>query len=93
MLNQLAAAPLRARPVRSPQDLPADWQCPVCGAEKRLFQSRAKELAGFAENQVRTIVFFQGAKEVLVCCLDSLNRRPWRQARSSARHLSRRGAI
>lgn len=33
------------------QNLPDDWQCPVCGAEKRLFQSRAKELAGFAENQ------------------------------------------
>jgi rubredoxin len=34
-----------------PQDLPGDWQCPVCGAEKKLFQSRQLEVAGFAENQ------------------------------------------
>ncbi|GAB4816298.1 hypothetical protein N2152v2_003344 [Parachlorella kessleri] len=33
------------------EDLPGDWQCPTCGAGKGLFQSRAKELAGFAENQ------------------------------------------
>ncbi len=33
------------------QDLPNDWQCPICGAEKRAFQSKAREIAGFAENQ------------------------------------------
>jgi len=33
------------------QDLPADWQCPVCGAEKSLFQVKQLEVAGFAENQ------------------------------------------
>lgn len=33
------------------QDLPEDWNCPVCGAEKKMFQSRQKEIAGFAENQ------------------------------------------
>ncbi len=33
------------------QKLPEDWQCPVCGAEKRLFQSKQVEVAGFAENQ------------------------------------------
>lgn len=33
------------------QKLPEDWQCPVCGAEKRLFESKQKEVAGFAENQ------------------------------------------
>lgn len=33
------------------QKLPDDWQCPVCGAEKTLFQSKQMEVAGFAENQ------------------------------------------
>ena len=33
------------------QDLPEDWQCPVCGADRVTFQSRSKTLAGFAENQ------------------------------------------
>lgn len=33
------------------QDLPDDWNCPICGAEKRTFQSKAREIAGFAENQ------------------------------------------
>jgi rubredoxin len=33
------------------QDLPRDWQCPICGAEKAAFQSKAREIAGFAENQ------------------------------------------
>lgn len=33
------------------QDLPADWQCPVCGAERTLFVSKSKEVAGFAANQ------------------------------------------
>ena len=33
------------------QKLPADWNCPVCGAEKSMFQSKQKEIAGFAENQ------------------------------------------
>jgi len=32
-------------------DLPEDWGCPVCGAGKSAFRSRAKEIAGFAENQ------------------------------------------
>ncbi len=32
-------------------DLPADWNCPVCGAEKSMFVSNQKEIAGFAENQ------------------------------------------
>lgn len=31
--------------------LPDDWNCPVCGAEKGLFQSKQREVAGFAENQ------------------------------------------
>lgn len=34
------------------QNLPEDWQCPVCGAEKRVFSSLSKTVAGFAENQV-----------------------------------------
>ena len=33
------------------QGLPEDWNCPICGAEKDKFQSKAKEIAGFAENQ------------------------------------------
>lgn len=32
-------------------DLPADWRCPVCGAEKALFVSRSKVVAGFSQNQ------------------------------------------
>lgn len=32
-------------------DLPNDWNCPVCGAEKKMFESTQKEIAGFAENQ------------------------------------------
>lgn len=31
--------------------LPDDWNCPVCGAEKSMFESKQKEIAGFAENQ------------------------------------------
>lgn len=31
--------------------LPDDWQCPVCSADKSLFQSKQREVAGFAENQ------------------------------------------
>ena len=33
------------------QDLPGDWVCPVCGADKKLFELKQKEVAGFAENQ------------------------------------------
>jgi rubredoxin len=32
-------------------DLPEDWGCPVCGAGKAAFRSRAKEIAGFEQNQ------------------------------------------
>jgi rubredoxin len=33
------------------QKLPDDWQCPTCGADKKLFESRQRQVAGFAENQ------------------------------------------
>ena len=33
------------------QELPQDWQCPVCGAEKNTFRSQSKTIAGFASNQ------------------------------------------
>lgn len=33
------------------QNLPDDWNCPVCGSEKSMFISKQKEIAGFAENQ------------------------------------------
>ena len=38
-------------PCRCLQNLPNDWQCPICGAEAKTFQSRARVIAGFAENQ------------------------------------------
>jgi hypothetical protein len=31
--------------------LPDDWTCPVCGTEKQFFQSKAKRVAGFEQNQ------------------------------------------
>ncbi len=33
------------------QELPDDYVCPVCGAAKAQFESDARVLAGFAENQ------------------------------------------
>lgn len=33
------------------QDLPGDWQCPVCGAPKKTFQTKEVTVAGFAQNQ------------------------------------------
>lgn len=33
------------------QQLPDDWQCPTCGAEKRVFVTKQRQVAGFAENQ------------------------------------------
>ncbi|RMZ52769.1 hypothetical protein APUTEX25_000888, partial [Auxenochlorella protothecoides] len=33
------------------QNLPDDWQCPVCGGQKDIFITKQKEVAGFAENQ------------------------------------------
>jgi hypothetical protein len=33
------------------QNVPSDWLCPVCGAEKSTFSSRQIQVAGFAENQ------------------------------------------
>jgi Rubredoxin len=33
------------------QELPADWQCPVCGAPKNTFQTKEVTVAGFAQNQ------------------------------------------
>lgn len=33
------------------QDLPDDYNCPICGAPKDKFESRVKVVAGFAENQ------------------------------------------
>jgi len=32
-------------------NLPEDWQCPVCGAEKRMFVRKELQVAGFAANQ------------------------------------------
>jgi Rubredoxin len=33
------------------QELPGDWQCPVCGAPKNTFQTKEVTVAGFAQNQ------------------------------------------
>lgn len=33
------------------QELPGEWMCPVCGADKRTFQVQETEIAGFAANQ------------------------------------------
>ena len=51
------------------QDLPGDWQCPICGAEKRTFENRAKEIAGFEENQgygFGTNTMTSGQKSLLI---------------------------
>ena len=33
------------------QNLPEDWRCPTCGAEKSLFVLKATKVAGFSQNQ------------------------------------------
>ena len=33
------------------KDLPNDWRCPTCGAEKAKFKSLGKRVAGFEQNQ------------------------------------------
>jgi rubredoxin len=33
------------------KDLPSDWRCPTCGAEKSKFKSLGKQVAGFEQNQ------------------------------------------
>ena len=35
----------------NPQELPAEYVCPVCGAPKDKFEASVKVVAGFAENQ------------------------------------------
>jgi rubredoxin len=53
----------------SPQDLPKDWQCPICGADKRTFENRAREIAGFEENQgygFGTNTMTSGQKSLLI---------------------------
>lgn len=67
------------------QNLPADWQCPTCGAEKKLFVSKQRQLAGFAENQVRL-----GGWRSEACCLPRLR---CACLPSSGRPLKRRGLL
>ncbi|KAK3282850.1 hypothetical protein CYMTET_9431, partial [Cymbomonas tetramitiformis] len=33
------------------KDLPEDWRCPVCSADKNQFLSKSKVVAGFEQNQ------------------------------------------
>lgn len=33
------------------KNLPSDWRCPTCGAEKTTFKNMGKQVAGFEQNQ------------------------------------------
>lgn len=51
------------------ENLPADWNCPICGAPREKFNSRAFEVAGFAENQkygLGTNSMTSGQKSILI---------------------------
>eukprot|EP00238_Polyblepharides_amylifera_P000958 CAMPEP_0196570616 /NCGR_PEP_ID=MMETSP1081-20130531/752_1 /TAXON_ID=36882 /ORGANISM="Pyramimonas amylifera, Strain CCMP720" /LENGTH=192 /DNA_ID=CAMNT_0041887157 /DNA_START=112 /DNA_END=690 /DNA_ORIENTATION=+ len=51
------------------KSVPEDYQCPVCGAEKNLFSSKSKTIAGFAENQgygLGTNGMTSGQKSILI---------------------------
>ena len=51
------------------QNLPEDWSCPICGAPKTNFQTKAREIAGFAENQrygLGTNSMTSGQKSLLI---------------------------
>eukprot|EP00217_Crustomastix_stigmatica_P009503 CAMPEP_0183803558 /NCGR_PEP_ID=MMETSP0803_2-20130417/33298_1 /TAXON_ID=195967 /ORGANISM="Crustomastix stigmata, Strain CCMP3273" /LENGTH=178 /DNA_ID=CAMNT_0026048299 /DNA_START=19 /DNA_END=555 /DNA_ORIENTATION=+ len=50
-------------------ELPEDWCCPSCGAEKQFFRSRETQVAGFAANQgygFGTNSLEEGQKSVLI---------------------------
>jgi hypothetical protein len=51
------------------QELPEDWNCPICGAGKLTFKTKAREIAGFAENQkygIGTNSMTSGQKSLLI---------------------------
>ena len=51
------------------RDLPDDWRCPTCGAEKSKFKNMGKEVAGFEQNQgygLGTNSMTGGEKSVLI---------------------------
>ena len=51
------------------KDLPDDWRCPTCGAEKSKFKNMGKEVAGFEQNQgygLGTNSMTGGEKSVLI---------------------------
>jgi transcription elongation factor Elf1 len=51
------------------QELPKDWQCPVCGADRVTFQVQETEVAGFAANQgygLGTNAMTEGQKSGLI---------------------------
>ena len=51
------------------QNLPEDWQCPTCGAQKKLFVLTQLQVAGFAENQgygLGTNAMTEGQKSGLI---------------------------
>lgn len=51
------------------QDLPEDWSCPICGAQTSNFRTKAREIAGFAENQrygLGTNSMTSGQKSLLI---------------------------
>ena len=51
------------------KDLPDDWRCPTCGAEKVKFKSLGKQVAGFEQNQgygLGTNAMTEGEKSQLI---------------------------
>ena len=42
------------------QDLPGDWQCPVCGADKKTFQTRAVTVAGASNHRFQSSMMTVG---------------------------------
>ena len=51
------------------KDLPDDWRCPTCGAEKLKFKSLGKQVAGFEQNQgygLGTNAMTEGEKSQLI---------------------------
>jgi len=51
------------------KDLPDDWRCPTCGADKTKFKSLGKQVAGFEQNQgygLGTNAMTEGEKSRLI---------------------------
>lgn len=57
-----------SKPSHTPQELMDDYTCPVCNSPKSAFQSDARVVAGFAENQKYGLGFnsVTGSQKLLV---------------------------